>query len=149
MAAITGVAQLSEWAREIPERASLIVREFAADVMGNVQVGGEWGPGTPVDWGFAAGSWIPSIGAPDFSGPDRPPNPDERYPLTEFASVVAGAQAGDVIYYSNNAVYIRRLEHGHSGQAPSGMVGVVLANGQAILDAATARVRAAEAEVSA
>lgn len=45
-----------------------------------------------------------------------------RDTLNAIASDIRRAQAGGVVYLTNNLPYARRLEYGWSGQAPQGMV---------------------------
>lgn len=79
---------------------------------------------TPVDTGFARASWWSAI--------DRGnghPNPPQPVPSGQK---VVGAEAvnplhvatcpGHIFGLYNAAAYIRRLEYGHSKQAPAGMV---------------------------
>lgn len=75
---------------------------------------------TPVDTGRARSNWIPTIGAP---------SSDTREPLEpaaleqEARAVVGEYQAGGPgVFLSNNLPYIRRLNDGHSAQAPAGFV---------------------------
>lgn len=90
---------------------------------------------TPKDTGHARANWVPSVGAP-FTGVVGSPE-----------NVTAGERAQGLIeilsesnihrkpvYISNNVPYIRRLNYGHSQQAPARFVE------NAIRDA-TARVR--------
>lgn len=96
----------------------------------NVVVGGPYGPGTPVDTGYARASWWLSLNAPT----EGPVVTVGQAQLATDASLALQAKAGDTIYLINNAQYIQALEDGHSGQAPNGMVGVVLMQGQRIVD---------------
>ena len=101
---------------------------------------------TPVDTGRARGNWNISVGSPDestsnstgpkFSSPKSLPEPN----------------GDESIFITNNLPYITKLEYGgypdppkkdggktsggFSKQAPNGMVGVTLANGANIFDAA-------------
>jgi hypothetical protein len=49
-------------------------------------------------------------------------------------AAILTAQAGDLVYLSNTAPYIRRLEYGWSKQAPAGFIRLALAAGQQIAD---------------
>ena len=49
------------------------------------------------------------------------------------AANVARANINDKIYIVNNAPYIQALEHGHSSQAPSGMVKVTVSEFKSIV----------------
>lgn len=85
--------------------------------------------GTPVDTGWARANWVPNIGEP----------------LTGVVgtreAVTAGAQAAGQakliryklgqgpIYLTNNVEYIKRLNAGHSKQAPAGFIQAAVARG--------------------
>src|SRR5690625_635523 len=75
---------------------------------------------TPVDTGAARGNWQTSVGQLKTDTLDR----------KGADAAIADArrnvpdEAGSVVYISNNLPYIDKLEHGHSEQAPAGMVRV-------------------------
>jgi hypothetical protein len=107
-----------------------------------VIAGGEYSPGTPVLTGFARNSWSVGINAP---GADRQPSarplgeelvPVEVTSLDEAQLAIAGAKIteGDAVYLTSNCVYMRKLEYGHSQQAPQGMVRLAMQNAQRIAD---------------
>lgn len=75
---------------------------------------------TPIDEGTARGNWQTSVGQPKTGTIDRV-GAD-----VAIAEVMANVpdEAGQVVYLSNNLPYIRKLEYGHSQQAPGGMVRV-------------------------
>ena len=82
---------------------------------------------TPVDTGRARFSWFVTDGAPSREAP-----PDGTYagvapPQATFA------QPFEISYITNNLPYIVRLEFGHSGQAPSGMARIAVAEVEAEL----------------
>lgn len=101
---------------------------------------------TPVDTGRARANWNVSVGSPDLSTTEdtrKTPKSKDKMP----------APNGDEsIFISNNLPYITKLEYGgypnppkkgngktvngYSKQAPEGMVGVTLANNEAIFNAA-------------
>lgn len=80
---------------------------------------------TPVDTGRARGGWQVGIG-------NAPSEKSDRLDTTGSATISAGS---DVIsrvttpvrvVIANNVEYIEALEHGHSQQAPEGMLGVTV-----------------------
>lgn len=86
---------------------------------------------TPRRTGWARSNWVPSIGTPkDLDG--TPPDDDaargavgQRDAAREagIAQIVTGYRLGlGRIYITNNVPYIRRLNDGHSKQAPAGFV---------------------------
>ncbi|UJM15213.1 hypothetical protein [Pseudomonas juntendi] len=89
--------------------------------------------GTPVDTGFARGSWQPSLNSGTTTGTGEP--------LSQLALVTAQMQAGDRFFFLNNTRYILRLEYGWSQQAPNGMVRIALAQAKAIAEGHARRLR--------
>lgn len=75
---------------------------------------------TPIDEGTARGNWQTSVGQPKTGTIDRV---GADAAIAEVNAVVPD-EAGQVVYLSNNLPYIRKLEYGHSQQAPGGMVRV-------------------------
>ncbi len=145
------LGELTQWQEQVREKADLLPQAVAQTVFNEVSSGGKYGPGTPVDTGFARSSWDGGVGAI----PNNPAagSPEEAEARTLAA--IATAKAGDTIYLSNNAPYIKRLEYGFVGedslgryyvgfgpksvngrswQAPNGFVRLVLAQAQAVVD---------------
>lgn len=122
--------QLRRYLREKAQRVAFIIAEA-------VIVGNQYGPGTPVDWGFARANW--TIGINTDAPGELAPRPATRtaYPAPDMSAIqqqISALDLGDVFRMANNAVYGMSLEYGHSTQAPSGMVRVVIAAGQTIVD---------------
>jgi len=93
---------------------------------------------TPVDTGCARNGWLCSISAPVvemargedwFQGQSVGGYDKSGRAAIEAAAfeVVAWEPAKVAIYLTNNLPYIQRLEDGYSGQSPSGMVEITLA----------------------
>ena len=106
---------------------------------------------TPVDTGRARANWNISVGSPDLTTTEetrKSPKPMKN---------MAGNLDDESIFISNNLPYITTLEYGgypnppkkdggktvngYSKQAPEGMVGVTLANNEAIFNAAVRRIK--------
>lgn len=79
---------------------------------------------TPVDTGMAKLSWNIDINVIDVKVAAAPAQaPDASFDGSEKAlQAVASFKLDDIIYISNNLPYIRRLNDGHSKQAPSGFI---------------------------
>jgi hypothetical protein len=76
---------------------------------------------SPVDTGRFRANWQLTIGHPATG------QVQGTSVQTEAAAVVAGScPPGVDIWLSNNVPYAQRLEEGHSGQAPAGVVAVTL-----------------------
>lgn len=74
---------------------------------------------TPVDTGMARANWNIAVGSPDTSTSDST--------APKQVSSLSGIKAGVTdVWISNYLHYVYSLEHGHSSQAPSGMVVVSL-----------------------
>jgi hypothetical protein len=84
---------------------------------------------TPVDTGNARAHWVPSVGSP-FAGAA------DGASYQQGVATVLSFKLGDgVLYVSNNVPYIRRLNEGHSRQAPALFI-------EAAVDRAFAKVEA-------
>jgi hypothetical protein len=127
-------ASLDRFKTSIRDKQDAVVKNIAIELAKQIILGGSYGPGTPVDTSFARNSWYLSYDSP---GPTRVPSGLDGSGGRAFGEIgllLVGAKAGGVIFLTNGATYIRRLEYGWSNQAPAGMVRVVLANAQALVD---------------
>jgi len=75
---------------------------------------------SPVRTGRFVANWNVSYGTPDYS---TTTSVDRGRGLRE-ADTALHLPVGGIVYLSNGLPYSRRLEHGYSKQAPSGMVKV-------------------------
>jgi len=102
---------------------------------------------TPVDTGRARASWVITIGDPSettapagehkqYQTGEAPSPPAGVVAVEQASAALASVQAYDDIWIANNLPYIERLEHGHSGQAPSGMVALAIQETETELDVA-------------
>jgi hypothetical protein len=96
--------------------------------------------GTPVQTGWAKGSWYPEIGsitvtaqAVDDATRQAGGDPSGSASMGR-ATVLADAPMGTWVYYVNGAIYAIMLEYGTSEQAPAGMVRLITRSGQLILN---------------
>lgn len=97
----------------------LVIRKIALDVFKRVIIK------SPVKSGRFKGNWQVAIG----SIPAGTLEVNDKDGTATIARVTAEAmklQAGQTITLINNLPYARRLEYGHSKQAPSGMVRLTL-----------------------
>jgi len=81
------------------------------------EVAGKFQGRTPVDTGFARNSWIVTTSPDDFGTLGN-------NSIEARIALVNQIKLGQDIYINNGAEYISALEHGHSSQAPAGMVSV-------------------------
>ena len=74
---------------------------------------------TPVDTGWAANNWIPSIGVPIDIVAGTPGNVDTTPVIRGIANVLKWRFSAGAAFISNNVPYISMLNRGSSIQAPS------------------------------
>lgn len=107
--------QIKQFVEKAKGNVELVVRKVALDTFSRVI------SKSPVDTGRFKGNWQVAIG----SIPDGTLELDDKGGTVTIAKVqaeVLGLKAGQIIYLVNNLPYARRLELGHSKQAPAGMV---------------------------
>lgn len=121
-------ADIKRFAAKERERATQVFRRVCGEVTENVVSGGRYGPGTPVKTGFARNSWVSGINAPgEYVQPSRPGDLETVVPNTSAAGANVGSvKLGDRYFLTSNTVYQRRLDYGHSQQAPAGHVRLVM-----------------------
>lgn len=108
-------AAIDKWVEKAGDNLDIVVRKVSLDMFRKVIVK------SPVDTGRFKGNWQVAIG----SIPAGTVEIDDKSGTATIAKVTAETlqmKAGDVITLANNLPYARRLEYGHSKQAPAGMV---------------------------
>lgn len=93
---------------------------------------------TPVDTGRARSNWQVAVGTP-IDDVKQAYSPGAQLGFEESANASAAIQQGEVaisraipgqpIFITNNLPYVKRLNDGHSAQAPAGFVEVAIAAG--------------------
>lgn len=79
---------------------------------------------SPIDTGHFINNWLVSVGGPNG---DTVPIPGSLQGQSMAAiAAYTSIEGWPVIYIQNNLPYANRLEHGHSGQAPAGMVAITI-----------------------
>lgn len=136
-------ATIDQFIAKLGPKLDHFVQDVTLEAAEAIVVGNEWGPGTPVDTGFARASWWASINTVGGTPGSVIPSPAAGgESVNTMSLVITKARAGDVIYLLNNASYIEYLEKGWSDQAPVGMVQVTLAAAQLIVDKVAAKYKA-------
>lgn len=92
------------------------------------------GTGTPVDTGHARAAWIPAVGAPNLV---EPVGADSSLASAGTAQVMSFKLGQGVLYLSNVAPYISRLNAGSSTQAPALFVEACIARAMQTVRAKT------------
>lgn len=97
---------------------------------------------TPVDTGRARSNWIASVGS-SVSQEIEPYSPGEggstsganaQAAINQATAAINSRQPGEDIYLSNNLPYIKRLNEGHSAQAPEGFIETAIQNGIQVIE---------------
>jgi hypothetical protein len=76
-------------------------------------------------------NWVIGVGTPNVSTPGKGGTPQAPSMPPTMPPSLPALQLGQVVYLTNSVPYARRLEHGWSAKAPSGVVGPVVADLQA------------------
>lgn len=108
---------------------------------------------TPVDTGFLRGNWQVSINVPptgelvkrgkpeaEYSGASKFPPPAPQT-VGRVSVGIAGAEPGDIVYFTNNAEYAAIIENGSSRQRGRAMVKNSIANLDNIADRTIGRIK--------
>ena len=78
---------------------------------------------TPVDTGAARSNWRLAVDAIDASSNKTSTGSENQAQAANtISAIISGRTEYSFISISNNLPYIRRLEYGYSGQAPTGML---------------------------
>lgn len=101
----------------LPETQTLFIKKIAMDLADKLI------KMSPVDTGMFKGAWVAGVNNVDSSKPNTPDKSGVAT-MARIQSMIGTVQAGDTIYISNNMEYAVKLEHGHSKQAPQGMVAI-------------------------
>ena len=112
---------LREWTENVlPEYVNEAKKVVALDALRGIVMK------NPVDTSRSQSNWNVTINKPTTKADyDRYENSPGGV-IARGEADMSRAQPGDDIWISNNIHYIVKLEHGHSQQAPHGMVGLTL-----------------------
>jgi hypothetical protein len=108
-----GAEAVADWLRaQVAGAAQALILEIARNLRRNPNQGG-----TPVDTGHARRNWLPSIAEPrqDVASDDG----TYQQGVTE---ILRYTLADGALWLANSVTYIRRLNYGHSQQAPAGFI---------------------------
>lgn len=153
---------LRKWVEKVKDRADLTVKKTVVGLAAKVD---ERSPvGDPKNWiynrgtkeapdyvdylayrdppaGYAGGrfrgNWQLKVGSMPEGEIDRV-DPSGRATQSAIAAVIPTEAAGLIYYLANNLPYAQALENGHSGQAPTGVVGLTVLEFQGFVDKAVA-----------
>lgn len=122
-----GIRDLGHFVDDVAEQL-----DIAVDVVARKLTIDAWGKlvkKTPVDTGRARASWAITVSEP-YSGPPLAPG-NYSPPTVPSVEEIDGTTS---VFITSNLAYMERLEDGHSGQAPQGMVRITVAEVAAELD---------------
>lgn len=127
-------ADVNKWIPLLDGRINRFYQNIVAECADEgVVTPGKWGPGTPIDTGFARRSWRFGISAPK-DGPAMPTKKGDIGSGQLDLSNITQLTFAQLCYLTSNCEYMPSLEFGHSQQAPQGMVRTTLAQAQSIAD---------------
>jgi len=121
--------------RLLGDRANQAFRGLALEATGRIV------KRTPVDTGRARGNWNIGLGQPDRTLTETVDKSGEAT-VARGAAMIHQAGLDRTLYITNSVPYIVPLEHGHSRQAPAGMVAVTVAELQPLAQQIAAKIRA-------
>jgi len=127
-------SEVTQFARSIPGKLTVLQKKIVLEALRRLV------EKTPVDTGRARGNWQVTIANPaegqvggDWpatKGPPRttrpPLRPEDHSVIKTGMAILTGMPDFQVVWISNNIDYIEELEHGHSKQAPEGMLAVTI-----------------------
>ena len=133
---------INQWqkiARRNKERLRLIGQESFVETAG---IALAW---SPVDEGLFRNNWFSGLNKPNDETTEKLSNYGQgiikgpRY--TEVLHLSTSYDIGDQMYFTNSLPYARRLEYGHSKQAPHGMVRVATAQWPMIITRLASKIK--------
>lgn len=124
---------LRQFAEKAGKNADAVVRKVVLDVGSRLVVR------SPVRSGRFRGNWFYTEGAPSSASTQSVNSPE----VQDLAALPAQA-SGRVHYITNSLPYAWKLEHGHSKQAPAGMVGLTVVEFQSIVSKAALEIKTGE-----
>jgi hypothetical protein len=114
------MAGARELRRTLERATTHAVRKLVLDIEADLR------EQTPVDTGWAAANWIPSLDIPVTSPVGSRDSVDVSAQQRGIATIATAPDLFRVIYITNNVPYIEALNNGHSPQAPAGYVEDIL-----------------------
>lgn len=128
-------AQVGEWARKVEGAFDVVFKEAAQELVS------ELNSLVPIDTGFLRNSLLASTTAMPALTRENPGGPGADG-LAEIVLVIAGAEAGDVIYLGYTANYAAHVHYGANGRPSRPWVSMVAQRWEQIVATKAAEVRA-------
>lgn len=117
---------LENFKKKIPEEFRKFQKMVVLDAMKRIIFK------SPVDTGRFRANWNTAIGAPDESTTENT-DPSGSEAQARCLDVLDGLDPYDTVYLTNNLDYAMALEHGHSQQAPGGMIALTVVELQTLI----------------
>ena len=122
---------ISRWTEKAKGNLDLVVRKVALDLFRRIIMR------SPVDLGRFKGNWQVAINSAP-AGTLELNDKSGTATIARATAVTLGLKAGQSIFLVNNLSYARKLEFGHSKQAPMGMIRITVEEfGGIVSDAAS------------
>jgi hypothetical protein len=119
---------IEKWREKVRKRMDTAVRKVALDLATECIMR------SPVLTGRFKGAWNVAVGAPNHGIADIT-DQDGGATIARAEAAVNHFAAGQTLYVSNALPYARRIEFGHSKQAPAGIVRLVAQRYRPIVEA--------------
>ena len=110
---------VSKFVEKAKDRGDLVVRKISLDLLTRIV------RRSPVDTGRFRNNWMTSVGSMN-STTSEATDKSGAQAIARAEAALDQARAGDRVFLSNSLPYARRLEYGHSKQAPGGMVRITV-----------------------
>jgi hypothetical protein len=128
-------AQVAEWARQVEGAFDSLFKEAAQELVS------ELNSLVPIDTGFLRNSLMASTTAMPVLTRENPGGPGADG-MSEIVLVIAGAEAGDVLYLGYTANYAAHVHYGANGRPGRPWVSMVAQRWEQIVATKAAEVRA-------
>lgn len=110
------VADLTRFGDEIADGATKVLQEAAQTTAEAITIGNQFGPGIPVDTGFARASFRVGVGSPADGPSEAPPRPKglpagvRAFDTPIDMGPIGRAALGDALYITTQVEYAQVLE---------------------------------------
>jgi hypothetical protein len=147
---MTFALDIRKFADKVNARADDVVRELVIGLHAKIDERSPVGDASywkhPAPKGYVGGrfrgNWRLGVGSAPTGELNRV-DPDGGTVRVEISAAIPERAAGNVFYLANNVPYALRIEHGWSRQAPTGVVGLTVAEFDTIIRGAVEQAKAA------
>lgn len=111
--------EIQAFGQKVPEKLTLLQKKVVLEALRRLVMK------TPVDTGRARGNWQVTIGDPAMNQLETT-DKNGAGTIAQGLAAISHLPGYQVVWISNNVDYIEALEHGHSKQAPQGMLALTV-----------------------